>query len=318
MTNTVAMIFPGQGSQSVGMLSAYVAQYPLVQEYFSRASDVVGYDLWDVVQNGPADKLNQTEITQPALLTADVALYEIWKSLDAPKPAMMAGHSLGEYSALVCANALTFEDAVKLVQKRGEAMQAAVPAGTGAMAAILGLADDKVVELCDAHKNHDVLSAANFNSVGQVVIAGHQAAVQRAVDAAKSFGAKLAKVIPVSVPSHCALMQPAAEALSAVMETVTVLAPTIPVVHNVDVSVHEVPDKIKEALIAQLTQPVRWVDTIQWLQSQGITQCVECGPGKVLTGLNKRIDKTLTTYSTETPEAMTTALNDIGGKATCP
>lgn len=297
MNSRFALLFPGQGSQSVGMLADIAADYPIIQSTFQTASDVLGYDVWELAQNGPADKLNQTEFTQPALLAADIALWQCWQEKGGDTPTVVAGHSLGEYAALVCAGALAFEDALPLVANRGRYMQEAVPAGTGAMAAIIGLDDAGVQALCECCADGAVLSPANFNSVGQTVIAGDKAAVERAVAAAKDTGAKLAKLIPVSVPSHCALMKPAAERLARDLQSVTVNTPIIPVIHNVDVSEHSEPDVIKQALVDQLTQPVRWVETILKLVDDDIMEGVECGPGKVLVGLNKRIAKSFVTQS---------------------
>lgn len=293
----IAFVFPGQGSQRVGMLSELAQHHDVVQETFAQASQLLGYDLWDLVQKGPAEKLDQTEFTQPALLVADVATYRCWSTDGGEQPELLAGHSLGEYAALVVAGVLAFEDAVQLAANRGRYMQAAVPAGTGAMAAVLGLDDDKVDELCREVAEGDVLSPANYNSIGQVVIAGERNAVERAVAQAKDKGAKLAKLIPVSVPSHCELMRPAAERLQKDLESVNLNSPNIPVLHNVDAKTHDAPDEIRAALVQQLYSPVRWVDTIRTMHVQGIEQLIECGPGKVLAGLNKRIVRELVTDS---------------------
>lgn len=293
----LAFIFPGQGSQSVGMLSELSTRYPLIKETYQEASDVLGYDLWALTENGPEAQLNQTEYTQPALLAASVALFRIWEAEKKEKPFLMAGHSLGEYSALVCANALDYKDAIKLVALRGKFMQAAVKEGEGGMAAIIGLDNQHIEEICEFVANGEILAPANFNAVGQTVIAGQIAAVERAITLAKEKGAKIAKLIPVSVPSHCLLMKPAAEKLKAELTNVKIVSPSIPVVNNVDVQMCEEPDEIKIALIKQLYSPVRWVETIQLFSRMGITHMMECGPGKVLAGLNKRIVETLTTYS---------------------
>jgi len=290
MTGQLGFVFPGQGSQSVGMLSA-VADCAVVKKTVAMASDVLGYDLWKIIESDPDDQLNQTEYTQPALLAADIALWHLWCERQEDRPVVMAGHSLGEFSAFVAAGSLAFEDAIMLVSKRGQFMQAAVPTGEGAMAAIIGLDDEAVQTLCDSVANGEVVAPANFNSIGQVVIAGQTAAVERAVDAAKSAGAKLAKLIPVSVPSHCALMAPAAQQLAAILSAITIASPNIPVIQNVDVMAHQDPEKIRRGLIEQLTQPVRWVQTIQKMQSQGVSTMVECGPGNVLRGLIKRISR---------------------------
>lgn len=284
-----AYVFPGQGSQSVGMLADVATIYPLVTETFAEASVVLGYDLWQLVQQGPVEQLNETHRTQPALLTASVALFRILQQAGVPAPDYFAGHSLGEYSALVCAGVLDFADAVALVAARGEYMQQAVPTGVGGMAAIIGLTDDQVVAACAEVAADEVVAAVNFNSPGQVVIAGHSAAVARASEACKARGAKRALPLPVSVPSHCALMQPAAEQLAARLAQLTLQAPTIPVINNVDVAAEQQPDAIRDALVRQLYSPVRWTETVTWLAAQGVTEVIEIGPGKVLTGLNKRI-----------------------------
>ncbi|RUO60357.1 ACP S-malonyltransferase [Pseudidiomarina insulisalsae] len=288
-----AYVFPGQGSQTVGMLADVAAEYPVVQEVFAEASEVLGYDLWELVQSGPAEKLNETQRTQPALLTASVALFRVLEDQGVDAPEWLAGHSLGEYSALVCSGAMNFADAVALVAKRGELMQEAVPAGVGAMAAVIGLDDARVEEACAAAADDQVVSAVNYNSPGQVVIAGHAEAVERASAALKEAGAKRVLPLPVSVPSHCALMQPAAEKLAVELGKITLRTPNLPVVNNVDVSVERDADDIRDALIRQLYSPVRWTETIQYLAQQGVTEVYEIGPGKVLTGLTKRIDKSL-------------------------
>ncbi|EKE72210.1 ACP S-malonyltransferase [Gallaecimonas xiamenensis] len=288
-----AFIFPGQGSQSVGMLAELAGAYPVVLETFKEASEVLGYDLWALVQNGPEADLNATERTQPALLTASVATYRAYLAQGGVAPALMAGHSLGEYSALVCAGALDFKDAVALVEARGQYMQAAVPAGTGAMAAIIGLDDADVVAGCAEAAQGDVVEAVNFNSPGQVVIAGSKAAVDRACEVLKEKGAKRALPLSVSVPSHCALMKPAAEQLAERLKQVTIAAPAVPVINNVDVASVSEGDAIRDALVRQLYSPVRWTESVQAMAQQGVTDLYECGPGKVLCGLAKRIDKSL-------------------------
>lgn len=291
MSKTLAFVFPGQGSQSVGMLGDLAATHPCIIETFSQASDVLGYDLWELVCNGPADRLNQTEFTQPALMAADVAMWRIHCDTNEDRPAVLAGHSLGEFVALVCAGAMSYRDAVQLVAMRGRFMQEAVPAGDGAMAAIIGLADDAVEALCKQYAHGDIVAPANFNSIGQIVIAGQTQAVQRVIDHAKPAGAKLAKMIPVSVPSHCALMQPAAERLAKSLSEIKIAKPQIPVIQNVDASVHDDPVVIRQNLVDQLVSPVQWVATIQAMQQRAITQITECGPGNVLRGLIKRISK---------------------------
>ena len=286
-----AITFPGQGSQSVGMLAEMAAEYPVVKATFDEASQVLGYDLFELVMNGPAEELNKTWRTQPALLTSSVALWRVWQQLGGKTPSVMAGHSLGEYSALVCAGALEFTDAVKLVELRGLAMQDAVPAGVGAMSAIIGLENDVIAEICAKAAQDQVVAPVNFNSPGQVVIAGHKEAVERANVLMKESGAKRALPLPVSVPSHCALMKPAAEKLAAALADITVLAPVIPVINNVDVVAESEPAQIKEALVRQLFSPVRWTDTVASMAESGVELALEMGPGKVLSGLAKRIDK---------------------------
>ena len=281
-----AFVFPGQGSQAVGMMAGYGDS---VKETFAEASEALGFDLWDMVANGPAEALNQTVNTQPAMLTAGVAAWRLWQQQGGAMPALMAGHSLGEYTALTCAGALGFADAVRLVRLRAEAMQSAVPEGVGAMAAVLGLDDDAVRSVCTEAAQAEVLEAVNFNSPGQVVIAGNKAAVDRGCALAKEKGAKRALPLPVSVPSHCALMKPAAEKLAVALEGIEVKAPLVPVLHNADVVAYNDPSAIRDALARQLYMPVRWVETVQAMGQQGVDLIAECGPGKVLTGLNKRI-----------------------------
>jgi [acyl-carrier-protein] S-malonyltransferase len=304
----LAFVFPGQGSQSIGMMSAMAAEFTHVEDYYNKASEILGYDLWNIVCNGPAEELNKTHITQPAMLTAGVATWKIWLSQGGAMPEIMAGHSLGEYTALVCAEAISFEDAVLLVAERGQLMQAAVPSGTGGMAAILGLEDDKVREVCKQAAENDVVQAVNFNSPGQVVIAGSKAAVERAIIFAKEAGAKRALPLPVSVPSHCDLMRPAAEKLAARLQDISIDAPVIPVLHNYDVTSHSDAAQIRNALTMQLYNPVRWVETIGAMASQGIDTLVEAGPGKVLVGLNKRIDKAMTASAVVDPDTLKAAL----------
>jgi [acyl-carrier-protein] S-malonyltransferase len=290
MNKSLGIVFPGQGSQFVGMLGDIAREFPQVEATFATASAVLDYDLWQLVQEGPALELDKTVRTQPALLAASYALWQIIKKEKNLQPAMFAGHSLGEYTALVCANALPFADAIRLVEARGEYMQDAVPAGQGGLAAIIGLDDAAVEAVCQKSVlPGEVLSPANFNSPGQVVIAGHLPAVQRALIVAKEAGARMAKLLPVSVSSHCVLMKPAAERLAVLLATIPLQTPTTPVVSNVDVTVYESPDAIREGLIRQLYMPVRWVETMQLFSQKGIKHVVECGPGKVLSGLNKRI-----------------------------
>ncbi|MGA9854193.1 MAG: ACP S-malonyltransferase [Gammaproteobacteria bacterium] len=308
---TFAVVFPGQGSQSLGMLASLSDQYPLIKQTFIEASDKLGYDLWMLAQHGPVERLNATACTQPALLAAGVAIWRVWQAKGGQSPVVMAGHSLGEYTALVCAGALGFSDAIKLVEFRGQTMQAAVPAGTGAMAAILGLADEDVEAACDEAAQDQVVAAVNYNAPGQVVIAGYKAAVERASQLCKTRGAKRVIPLPVSVPSHCALMRPAAEHLAAKLMTVTLQGPAIPVIHNADVATHTEADEIRKVLKAQLYSPVRWVETIRLQVSQGVNKLVELGPGGVLTGLGKRIDKSLGTYAVYDPTGLNTALAAI-------
>ena len=308
---SLAFVFPGQGSQSVGMLSALAESNPLVVETFTEANDALGMDLWSLVQNGPEDALNQTTNTQPAMLAAGVATWRVWQEKSGAVPAVMAGHSLGEYTALVCAGSLAFADAIKLVADRGRFMQEAVPTGEGAMAAIIGLDDDGVQSLCEANAANEVLSPVNFNSPGQVVIAGSAAAVQRAVDGAKAAGAKRALLLPVSVPSHCQLMHGAAARMAERLADIELTVPTIPVIHNFNVQVEKTPESIKQALVSQIEQPVRWVEIIQKMAADGVEKLVECGPGKVLVGLNKRIDKSMNTWAIYDAETMTAALEGV-------
>jgi [acyl-carrier-protein] S-malonyltransferase len=292
---SLGFVFPGQGSQSVGMLGELAANQQEVIDTFVEASDALGIDLWKLTQDGPEEELNQTQITQPAMLTAGVAVWRAWLANGGKKPGVMAGHSLGEYSALVCADALAFADAVTLVADRGRFMQEAVPVGQGGMAAIIGLDDDAVAALCQQASEGDVLSPVNFNAPGQVVIAGSKAAVDRAVEQSKAAGAKRAIPLPVSVPSHCALMAPAAEKMRARLSEITINAPTIPVIHNVHVQSESDADAIRDALVKQIESPVRWVETINKIASDGVLTLVESGPGKVLAGLNRRINKETTT-----------------------
>lgn len=305
---SLAFVFPGQGSQSVGMSSALAEKYPLVKNLYSEASEVLGYDLWKLVSDGPESELNITAKTQPALLTASVAVWNIWQEHGGKLPAIMAGHSLGEYSALVCSGALAFSDAVGLVADRGAYMQTAVPEGTGTMAAILGLAEDDVIKICKEYEQDQVVSAANFNSAGQIVIAGHTEAVNRVVEAASKAGAKRSVILPVSVPSHCALMKKAAEKFAERIENVSISVPDIPIIHNVNVSQLSDPLAIKQALVDQLSHPVRWVEIIESMKTSGISGIIECGPGKVLCGLIKRIDKQITTWPVYDPDTLDTAM----------
>ncbi|WP_134054562.1 ACP S-malonyltransferase [Rheinheimera aquimaris] len=309
MTTKLAIVFPGQGSQSVGMLADLYAEFDIVKQTFTEASDALGYDLWALVANGPEADLNETQRTQPALLTASVAVWRLWQQQGGLKPAYFAGHSLGEYSALVCAGVLSLSDAVKLVEKRGHYMQQAVPAGVGAMSAIIGLDDAAIAAACEQAAQGEVVSPVNYNSPGQVVIAGHKAAVERAGELCKAAGAKRALPLPVSVPSHCALMQPAAEKLATDLAALNFNHAVIPVVNNVDVVITNDAAAIKDALVRQLYSPVRWTETIEWLAAQGVTDVLELGAGKVLSGLIKRINKELTTGSVGDVASLQAALS---------
>ncbi len=310
--DSLAFLFPGQGSQSLGMMQELAAAHPEVVQIFRRASDVLGYDLWRLVADGPVEQLNLTLHTQPAMLAAGVAAFEVWSKVSDVTPKWMAGHSLGEYSALVCAKAVDFEEAVGLVAERARLMQAAVKSEVGAMAAILGLDDEKVVAVCaDISTHEEVVTAANFNSPGQIVIAGHAAAVSRALEAVKQAGAKRAVLLPVSVPSHCPLMLGAALEFRASLAKTAIQAFNIPVIHNVDVACHAEPEAIRLALEQQLFSPVRWADTIRFIFDQGGRHFIECGPGKVLVGLNKRIVKDAQVEAIYDDESLNKALEMV-------
>lgn len=304
----VAVVFPGQGSQTLGMLADLATAHPIVEETFAEASSALGYDLWQLVQQGPAEELNKTWQTQPALLAASVAIWRVWQQQNGTQPVLMAGHSLGEYSALVCAGVLDFKQAISLVELRGKLMQEAVPAGTGAMYAIIGLDNDAIAKACEESAQGQVVSPVNFNSPGQVVIAGNKEAVERAGAACKAAGAKRALPLPVSVPSHCALMKPAADKLAVALENVTFSAPQYSVVNNVDVKVETSPEAIRSALVRQLYSPVRWTESVEFMAAQGVEQLLEVGPGKVLTGLTKRIVDTLTAAAVNDTASLTAAL----------
>ncbi|OTQ71334.1 [acyl-carrier-protein] S-malonyltransferase [Gilliamella apis] len=305
-----AMVFPGQGSQAVGMLKDLAENYSVVKSTFDDASQVLGYDLWTLVQEGPADELNKTWQTQPALLAASVAIYRVWQSINGPQPEFMAGHSLGEYSALVCAGVIDFKDAIKLVELRGKLMQEAVPSGTGAMFAIIGLDNDSIRKACEQAAQGQVVAPVNFNSPGQVVIAGNKEAVERAGALCKEAGAKRALPLAVSVPSHCALMKPAADKLATTLNNMTFNAPQFAVINNVDVKVESSADNIKAALIAQLYSPVRWTETVEEMAKQGVTLLVEMGPGKVLTGLTKRIVDSLSACAVNDKASLDVAIEN--------
>lgn len=286
MNKTLAIVFPGQGSQKLNMMSS-LANDSSVKQIFEEASSVLSYDLWRLIEHGPIEKLNETQITQPAILAASMAFWTAYLNQGGEKPSVMAGHSLGEFSALVCAGALKFSEAIQLVALRGELMQAAVPVGEGAMAAVLGLEDADIIAACK--EIPELVEAANFNSPGQVVISGSKVGVEKAAELLKARGAKRVLMLPVSVPSHCRLMQPAADQFKVALEKISFSTPEIPVIHNADLQVYEDVHQIKQALVNQLTSPVRWVGTIQRMQALGIHAIKECGPGSVLTGLNKRI-----------------------------
>lgn len=306
---TLAFVFPGQGSQSVGMLKDLADNFSEVSSTFQEASDALGYDLWALIQDGPAEKLNSTDITQPAMLASGVATWRAWQAKGGAAPQVMAGHSLGEYTALVCAGSLDFVDAVKLVSQRGKFMMEAVPAGSGGMAAILGMDDEVVRQICLEAANGEVLEAVNYNSPGQVVVAGNKSAIERVCILAKEKGAKRALELPVSVPSHCALMQPAADQLAEVLSGISFKTPSIPVINNVDVIAAVSEADIRDALRRQLFSPVRWVETIEKMSADGVDNVIECGPGKVLVGLNKRINKSMLSAALVDLTSLEAALN---------
>ena len=308
----LALVFPGQGSQLLGMLQDLAAEYPVIEQTFAEASEGAGVDLWTLSKDGPVEQLNQTEFTQPALLAASVALYRVWQEQGGATPKALSGHSLGEYSALVAAGALTLKDAAKLVRTRGQLMQDAAPAGTGGMAAVLGAEDDVVAQACtDASTDSEKVVPANFNSPGQIVIGGHQAAVDRAVKLLGERGVRKVMPLAVSVPSHTPLMRDAAEKLREELKNVAWQAPNIPVIQNVDAQVHHTVEEIQDALVRQLFMPVLWTQCVQALKADGITTIVECGPGKVLSGLIKRIDKELEAKPLGTSADMTNALTEL-------
>jgi [acyl-carrier-protein] S-malonyltransferase len=308
----LALVFPGQGSQKVGMLGAAYAQFPEVALCFAEASDALGYDVWQQVQDGPQERLNLTEITQPVLMTASVALWRAWQAQGGAEPAMMAGHSLGEFSALVAAGSLSLADGVRAVRERGRFMQEAVPVGVGAMAAIIGLDDRRIVEICAemAQQSGRCVAAVNFNSPGQVVIAGHADAVELAIAALKVAGAKRALPLPVSAPFHTALMNPAAERLAAVLDNIELRTPRIPVVHNVHAQCEADPERIRALLVEQIASPVLWTQCVSHMVMQGCRSFVECGPGKVLGGLVSRSDSTVQVFSSEEPDRLLEAIKE--------
>lgn len=309
----IAFVFPGQGSQKVGMLAEAHARFSSVRDTFAEATEALGYDMWDLIQQGEQEALNLTETTQPVLLTSSVALWRAWLEQGGPRPAIMAGHSLGEFSALVCAGALDFVDAVRLVRQRGAFMQTAVPVGEGAMAAIIGLDDESINRICaeTSGATGQVVAAVNFNSPGQVVVAGHVRAVDEAIAALKEAGAKRAMPLPVSAPFHTELMKPAGERLAQVIAGIDVKAPEIPVVHNVHAATESDPQKIAALLVEQIYSPVQWTRCVSAIVAAGVTDIVECGPGKVLSGLNRRIDKSLQSHSLEEPGDLVTTLEAL-------
>lgn len=305
---TLAIVFPGQGSQSLGMQAELAEQYSDVRDTYAQASDRLGYDLWQLVQEGPEERLNETVVTQPAMLTAGMAAYQAWQNTGGLVPDMVAGHSLGEISALVCAGSMEFGDAVELVRLRAELMQSAVPSGTGAMAALLGLDDAAVIDVCAMSAQGQVVSAVNFNAPGQVVIAGDKTAVERAIEAAKEAGAKRAILLSVSVPSHCSLMTPAAEQLAEALADIDIRTPEIPVIGNADVLPYDDASQVRDGLRRQLSSPVRWVETVNYFVGNGASAMIECGPGKVLAGLARRIDRSLAAGFVDSPTSLDKAL----------
>ncbi|WPL15513.1 Malonyl CoA-acyl carrier protein transacylase [Thiorhodovibrio winogradskyi] len=314
MSTRLAFVFPGQGSQSVGMLSELAGAFPQVSKTFAEVSEVLECDLWSLISEGPAAELDKTQNTQPAMLAVGVATWRCWRDSGGPAPEVMAGHSLGEYTALVCSGALELTDAARLVAERARLMQEAMPAGAGAMAAILGLEDEQVLQLCAHQAGEQVLEAVNFNAPGQVVIAGQREAVARALPAAKALGAKRALLLPVSVPSHCALMRPAAEQLESVLAGCPMRMPEIPVVHNASVSAASNLEHLRELLAQQLFRPVRWVESVRLMAGQGVERFIECGPGKVLAGLGKRIDKARPTTAIVDVVTLQAAIEELSGE----
>ena len=310
--SSLAFVFPGQGSQKIGMLADAADAFPIVEDVFAEAADALGYDMWDLIQNGEQESINLTEKTQPILMASSVALWKAWQQQGGATPALMAGHSLGEFTALVCAGALDFADAVKLVRARGQFMQTAVPVGVGAMAAIIGVDDQAIIDICAEAAAGECVQAVNFNSPGQVVIAGHASAVERAIEKLKAAGAKRAMPLPVSAPFHTDLMKPAGEKLAVELESLQVNVPEIPVVHNVHAQTESDPAKIKALLVEQIYSPVKWTSCVQTMVGAGVETLVECGPGKVLSGLAKRIHKPLSANAIESPGVLTRTVADFG------
>ena len=311
MNSNLAFVFPGQGSQKIGMFADLASANPLVEQTFTEASDALGYDAWKLVQEGEQDDINLTERTQPILLASSVAIWRLWQEKGGPVPAQLAGHSLGEWSALVCSGVLEFADAIKIVRARGAFMQEAVPVGVGAMAAILGIPDQVILDACASARENDVVDAVNFNAPGQVVIAGSAAAVDRAIEICKQAGAKRAMTLPVSAPFHTSLMQPAAEQLAEMVNGTAFAQPQIPGLHNVHAQTETNPESIKALMLEQIYRPVMWVDCIQGLKANGTEILIECGPGRVLNGLTKRIDRDLTSLSTDDVASLENALTSI-------
>ncbi|MDG2018716.1 MAG: ACP S-malonyltransferase [Porticoccaceae bacterium] len=307
MTN-LAFVFPGQGSQKIGMLAELAEQNPIIEKTFNEASEVLGYDIWQLIQQGAQEDINLTQRTQPILLTCSVAIWRLWNEKQGAVPSQMAGHSLGEWSALVCANVIDFADGLRIVEARGKFMQQAVPVGQGAMAAIIGLDDQAILDACTEANTLGVVDAVNFNAPGQVVIAGSNDAVERAMDICKSAGAKRALPLPVSAPFHTSLMKPAADNLAEMVNSVTFRAPEVPIMHNVHAQNEQDPQVIKELMLEQIYSPVKWVDCVKQLKKSGASTLVECGPGKVLSGLSKRIDRDLTAVATESAADFDAAL----------
>ena len=310
MTN-LAFVFPGQGSQKIGMLAELAEQNPIIEKTFSEASGVLGYDMWQLIQQGEQDEINLTQRTQPIILTCSVAIYRLWNEQQGTVPSQMAGHSLGEWSALVCANVIDFTDGLRIVEARGKYMQQAVPVGQGAMAAIIGLDDQAILNACSEASSLGVVDAVNFNAPGQVVIAGSNNAVERAMEICKSAGAKRALSLPVSAPFHTSLMKPAADNLAEMVNAVTFRAPEVPIMHNVHAKNENDPAVIKALMLEQIYSPVKWVDCVKQLKASGASTLVECGPGKVLSGLAKRIDRELIALATESAADFDAALTTI-------